>query len=496
MSINVCLPSNNQYLSKQNKLKNNEAVSFGSAPAPVFVVKKSSFLGKILPSFAFSASIITTLGYSLGSAGLFYDSYKENGDSVTKMFSNKKSKGIASEGVQTIIPTTKLGKLGLLSGKVAVTASASSGVACGLGEGVPMMALGEATNMSAGRIIETPIGTGLFGIGIGSVFSGLALDNTPELKLNHLKMMAENSIPKKAKMVARNMGDTMKEIGSSVVDIAKNITNPKFFKENFLEIAPRTVVFQESINKDGKVIISKALRHNKNYLMHAASFTLGLGGLGVIGFSLLKNKTAQKNSLRVEEGGFLFDNLGMTKYGLDKFSTGGKYAGSGYAVGGVINSISQIMGIDNKNGRAMQWAGIALVFLGFSVDRGKTLKKTLATAKKREQLTDVVREWKFDLTNLVDKNKPEELKKLLDEIKNNKPVTNTKFNQLEKTFTDVAGKKFVSDDEIKGTVSQKFGKEIADNFVPKKIADFEETKKVLQICTEKIFGSKDPTPVN
>lgn len=118
--------------------------------------------------------------------------------------------------------------------------------------------------------------------------------------------------------------------------------------------------------------------------MHASSFVLGLGGAGVILFSFINNKKAQKKSLNVEEGGFLVDNFGMTKYGLDKFTTGAKGAGSSYAVGGVINSLSQFMGIDNKSGRAMQWLGISLVFLGFSMDRGKTLRKALANSKKRE----------------------------------------------------------------------------------------------------------------
>lgn len=494
MTINNCLSANIHYSSSKNKFEKQKVVSFGSSKPPVFAVKKSSFLQNVLPVFAFAASVITTMGYLFGSGGLFYDSYKENGSSVKKMLFSKKPKAPSSEGVKTITPTTKIGKFGLNSAKVAITASSTAGVACGLGEGIPMMALGEATNITAGGIIETPIGTGIFGIGIASVFSGLALDNTPELKLNQFRLMAENKFSQKAKMVINNMKGTIKEIGSSVADMGKNILNPKFLKENILSGTPKTIVFRESINKDGKVIIDRALRHNRNYLMHAASFTLALGGAGVILFSVLKNNPKkQKASLHVEEGGFLFDNLGMTRYGLDKFTTGSKSAGSSFAVGGVINAVSQFVGLDDKNGRALQWLGVALVFLGFSVDRGKTLKKTLANSKYRSELTDVVREWKFDLSKITDT--PEQLKKLLKELKNNAPVTNEKFNRLEQAFTSSAKDEFKGEEEIRAVVAKSLGKEVADSFTPKKIADFEETKRVLGVCTEKIFGSLDPKPV-
>lgn len=493
MNVNICLSQGQISSQKPSNTKTPSNIVFGSSSAPVFKVKNQSFLQKFLPVFAFSSSSLATIGYAFGSAGLFYDSYKENNSNVKKMFSSNKPKGSSSEGVQTIKTSTDFGKMGLGAAKIGIVAAASSGIACGLGEGIPMMALGEATNLSAGPIVETPIGTGLFGIGIASIFSGLALDNTPELKLNHYKMMAEKDFSKKAKMVAQNMKTTIKEIGTSVFEMVKNLPNPKFFKENIFGLTPKTLIFQESINKDGKVTVSRALRHNKNYLMHAASFTLALGGAGVILFSLLDRKKTQKASLHVEEGGFLFDNLGMTKYGVDKITTGGKMAGSGYVVGGVINSVSQFMGIDNKNGRALQWLGIALVFLGFSVDRGRVLKKVLATSKTSTELTDVVREWKVDLSKLP--MSPNELKKLLNELKNNKPVTNDKFKKLEQSFISVASGNFKNEEALKRDLCSNLGKNDADFFEAKKISDFEETKRVLAICSEKTFGSKNPKPV-
>lgn len=493
MIFNACLPANIPYLNDYDKSK-QKLLSFGAAK-PVFAIKNQNPLKNFIPGLSFFAACISTLGYSLGSMGLFYDSYKENGNNIKKMFFAKKAKISSEEGVKTIKPITKIGEMGLIFAKIGITASAASGFTCGIGEGLPTMALGEATNIFAGPIIETPIGTGLFGIGIASIFSAYALENTPEIKLNHFKFMAEDKFSKKTKMVLHNIVDTFKEIGSSVFEMAKNIFNPKFFKENFLSTTPKTIVFQELINKDGKVTINKVLRHNKNYLMHAASFTLGLGGAGVVLCSLLGNKKAQKNSLYAEEGGFLFDNFGITKYGVDKLTTGSKLGGSGFALGGVLNSISQFMGLDNKNGRAMQWFGIALVFLGFSFDRGKHFKNTLANSKTRAELTDVVREWKFDLSKITDKNNPDELKKLLKELKEGKPITNEKFNKIEQTLIDSASEKFKTEAEIQSKLTKNLGKDISGNFKYQKIADFDSTQKALQICTEKIFGSKNPTPV-
>ena len=489
MSIDVCHSNHIKIALNKHVYEKVTPISFGSSK--LYKVKNSSFLKNALPIYAFIASNVASLGYLGGSAGLFYDSYKENDNNFKKMFSKK-----TKDGVQTIIPNTKIGKLGLKFAKIGIAASSAAGFACGLGEGIPMMALGEAINMGAAPIIETPIGTGLLGIGIATIFSGLAFDNTPELKLNHFHLMAEGKFSKKADLIAKNMLKTSKEISISVFEIAENIYKPKFLKENFLQGIPRILVFQESINKDGKIIISKVLRHNKNYLMHASSFILGLGGAGMVLFSLMKNKKAQKSSLHVEEGGFLFYNFGMTKYGLDKVTTGTKGSGSSYAVGGIINAVSQFMGIDNKNGRAMQWLGIALVFLGFSIDRGKTLKKMLADSKMRGELTDMVRQWKFDLSIMEDKNNPEVLKKLLKELKNDEKITNENFNNIEKVFMETVGGKFQKTGDILKELNNHLDKNIADNFQPKEVANFENVKKILEICTRKIFGSENPKPIN
>lgn len=479
-----------KYISKFSTAEKLEVgkPSFTSSQ-PLYKVTDKNFIKRFLPIIAFSASLISALGYFLGSTGLFYDFYKDN---QIKTYNHEHKKN--EDGVKTITTNTKLGKAGMFCTKIAITAAAIANVACGLGEGIPLMALGEASNLGAAPIIETPIGTGLFGIGIASIFAGLALDNTPELKLNELDLMAAKSSAK-IKLILKNTADTAKEIGGSILKIIKNSYKWSFWKENILQITPKTVVFSESVNKDGKVILSKMLRHHKNYLMHAASFTLAVGGVGIITASLLDRKKEQKLSLQVEEGGFLFDNLGITKYGLDKLTTGNKVSGTSFAVGGVTNAISQFMGLDNKDGRALQWLGIAGVFLGYTIDRGKHLKKSIKDAKFRPELTRVVREWKLDLSKIIqDKN---ELKKLLDEIKKGKMITNDKFLKLENIFKTVVGNSEIKPTkEMKKELEKHLGNDVFGKIRTQEVFNAENAKNVLKICTEKVFGNQNPQPIN
>lgn len=452
-----------------------------SLGTPLYVVKNQSLFKKVMPVTAFSGSVFGSIGYLVGGLGLFYDSFKE------KQTKNRIARP-QQDGVKTITASTELGKKSINITKLGMTATAIAGIACGLGEGMPLMALGEVTNLTSASIVETPIGTGLFGIGIASIFASMALDNTPELKLNELQVMAEKSPIKKLGIYGNNMLLTAKEISSSIFQISKNIFNPQFFKENIFQLTPNTVVFREEINKNGEIVFSKMLRHNKNYLMHASSFTLGVGGVGIILSSLLNKKKAQKASLAVEEGGFLFDNIGITRYGLDKLTTGGKSAGISYAIGGVINAVSQFMGIDNKEGRAMQWLGISGVFLGYAIDRGKTLRHALKMSKFRPELTSVVREWKLDLSRLI-KDKVE-LKKLLGELKSNTATTNKKFNKLEKSFKIAIGTKFKSTNKVQSVLKKKLESDILSQLKVKETADFDKTREILRVCSDKVFGSE------
>lgn len=483
--------------SSKKKLETKD-VSFTAAPpvdSPVkYAVIEKNIIKRSLPKIAFASSLVSAIGYFLGGFGLFYDLYID------------KKKGIKekkSDGVKTVTANTQVGKIGMTCTKVGLTAASVANIACGLGEGIPLMALGEASNLGAAPIIETPVGTGLFGIGIASIFAGLALDNTPEKKLNEFDLLAKDTFKDKLKLIGTNVADTAKEIAGSVVHIIKNIYKPSFWKEDLLKVIPTTVVFREAIDKDGNVKLMRELRHRKNYLMHAASFTLAVGGLGIILSSIFKANKPQKASLKVEETGFLFDNLGVTKYGLDRFTTNYKSSGTSFVVGGVLNAISQFLGLDNKEGRALQWIGIAGVFLGYTFDRGRFLKKSMENLREREALTKVIREWKVDLSKVVtDKI---ELKTLLYNIKNNKDIDNKTFLSLENIFKDAIGKdKFIQGEQVIPKINEslkKSGFDIVipnDNdklFKPEFESNLEENKEILKTCTIKMFGSENPTPI-
>lgn len=468
---------------------NNNNVAFKAEGPPLYAVKNMTPFKKAIPIISFIGACLAASGYAVGSFGLFYD------------LAESKRRGLVSpeqkEGAKTVTPNTEIGKTCMKLCKIGLFGSSLSGITCGIGEGLPIMTIGNITESTSVPIIETPIGTGLFGLAIACIFAALALDNTPELKLNHFRMMAKETAGEKAKMVVQNIGVALKEIFISLKEIAKNCFKPGFIKEAFFQGHPNTVVFQESINKEGKVILKKMLRHNRNYMMHTASFILGVGGISLAITKAVEWKSAQRQCLRVEEGGFLLDNFGMTRYGVDKFTTGGRSAGTSYAIGGVINAISQFMGLDNQDGRAMQWLGIALVFGGYMIDRGKFMHSFLKNCKTRPELTDVVREWKFDLSKLVKDKK--ELKQLLDQINKGESITNEQFQKLEEAVKKATAAEnnglFRSDAIVRAELEKILGKETSDIFTTHKIADAEETKTVLKTCTKKVFGSEDPEPI-
>lgn len=477
--------------------RGNNNVAFTAEGPPLYAVKNMTMFKKAIPVISFVGACMAAAGYATGSFGLFYD------------IAESKRRGLVSpeqkEGAKTVTPNTEIGKNCMKLAKIGLFGSSLSGITCGIGEGLPMMTIGNTTEAFSVPIIETPIGTGLFGLAIACIFAALALDNTPELKLNHFRMMAKDKVSDKAKMVFQNIGVGLKEILISIKEIAKNFYKPGFLKEAFFQGHPNTVVFRESINKDGKVVLTKMLRHNRNYMMHTASFILGVGGISLAVTKAIEWKSAQRQCLRVEEGGFLLDNFGITRYGVDKFTTGGKAAGTSFAIGGVINAVSQFMGLDNQDGRAMQWLGIAFVFGGYMMDRGKFMNEFLRNCKHRPELTDVVREWKFDLSKLIKDKK--ELKKLLDQInqvtnnkkKQNMQITNEQFRRLEEAVRRATAAEnnglFRSDEMVRAELEKALGKEIADIFTTHHIADAEETKEVLGVCSEKIFGSRNPEPV-
>lgn len=534
------------YKVNNERFLKNKKVSFSASAAPAvgktlaeqekflgYKVINMTFLKKAIPTIAFAGSVMAAVGYMTGSLGLFYDL------KVQKDRGEKPQVHKDADGAKTIEPKTKIGQTCVKLAKVGLFGSSLAGITCGIGEGLPMMTIGNTTEAFSVPIIETPVGTGLFGIAIASIFAALALDNTPEKKLNPFKLMAAKDAGEKVKIVASNIKTSLMEIVHSLAGVCKNCYKPDFWKENFIHFTPKYLVFDESINKAGKSTINAVLRHNRNYMMHIASFILGVGGISLALTKSLEIKKAQKNCLRTEEAGFLLDNIGMTRYGLDKFSIGNRAAGANFALGGVINAASQFMSLDNQDGRAMQWLGIAMVFGGYTVDRGRHMLGQFKNAKHRHELTDVVRHWKFDISSFIpDKAQAKEFIKQMKQVSgqvkdakvtnptfiklqesiqaaldeaNKKILRNPEIQNLEKTAltkeakaalekkkTDIVQKEVES--EIKKIFGEKTGAKTGESVlaIPFELNQVEEsitdTKKMLEICSEKVFG-KNPQRV-
>lgn len=532
---------NSYKLSNKSHLR-GKSVSFSGSPAAMKVgditadgqkflgykVQNMTLFKKAIPTISFVGSVMAALGYMTGSLGLFYD---------LKVLHDRGEKPVVhldKDGAKTIEPKTKIGQNCMKIAKVGLFGSSLAGITCGIGEGLPMMSIGNTTEAMSVPIIETPIGTGLFGLAMASVFAALALDNTPEKKLNLLKVMAAKTPGAKAGIVAKNIGSSMMEVVHSLVGVGKNCYKPSFWKENFLHLTPKYVVFDEAINKAGKSTINAALRHNRNYMMHIASFILGVGGVSLALSKAFDKKEIQRNCLRVEEGGFLLDNIGMTRYGLDKFTVGKTAAGTNFALGGVINAISQFMGLDNQDGRAVQWFGIAMVFAGYAVDRGKFMFAQFKDSKQRGELSDVVRHWKFDISKMIpDKKQAKEFIKQMKQIEahvEGAKVTNStfvklkdtvqaaidsansaiarnqeiqKFEKIAKTAEEKAAlekkKTAIVQSTVEAAIKRAFGQQTGESspslkFELDQFESISDTVSRLNICSEKVFG-KNPVKV-
>ena len=83
MNIKNCRVKNLEIPSYRDYSQSRNEVSFGSQP-PIYKFKNAGLLKKALPGAAFLCSVGTVLGYAVGSAGLFYDSYNKNNKSLKK----------------------------------------------------------------------------------------------------------------------------------------------------------------------------------------------------------------------------------------------------------------------------------------------------------------------------------------------------------------------------------------------------------------------------
>jgi hypothetical protein len=415
-------------------------------------------------TMSFITATTSMLGFAVGGSGLTSDwlndlSHKKNkleAQNAPKMnpvfakYSSAQQEGAkiakkSKEGAKTIVPGTLFSKIGLKFAKIGIAFSGIAGIFNGVSMGLPLMSLGETLNLCSSPIIETPLGTGLFGIALSFVFSGRALENDPMLKMDRVALKNKKGLAAKAGYVVNNMlgcGKSVLVTGKEFVtktskifstDKATRSEGLNFFKDSVFSIKPKKLVIQEFLDHEGKVVVKTGFQNNP-YLMHAASIILALGGTTLALSSLFKQKTGQKVGLKTYETGGSFDNMSLSRAGLEKFvmaqsGTAGRISGALQGLCGVTILAGQ-PGVDEKWGRGIQWVGSALLFAVFAVER---FPKAFKIVREKALPQTLIRQWELDLTKMY--KRPElkdhidgsKLKSRLDSIINNVKNADTNF---------------------------------------------------------------------
>jgi hypothetical protein len=361
----------------------------------------------LVGALSVATSFGASLAYGIGGSGLWFEQIQK-----PKHEPQSKKK---ETGIKTIAPQTSFGKIGVKAGQSAVFLTSLSGISSGVAMGLPLMSLGEGLNLGAAPIIQTPVGTGLFGIGLGAVWATLAQEDDHSLQLDS-KALKTMSLPQKGRYLLQNMGKTLKASFEDGIMLPKQaialfgndkVNAQRFFQDTLFSLASRKVALEQHLKADGSFHYAMKNVPTKSYVMSFASLMLMLGGASVVASELLfpKQKSLHKKALQFEEAGFFADNIGVTRFGLDKFTQssglGGKARGVGYATGGVVNAVSQFMSLDETYGRATQWLGVALVFLGFGFDRYGMLQKALKSRTHGSELTKLVQSLHLDLRDVM-----------------------------------------------------------------------------------------------
>lgn len=424
-----------------------------------FLLKKKEV--QYWDTFSFLTAVTSATGFAIGGVGLLSDYLskenkqnpaKKNPGNLPDAFKNFDANGTAEAsngtgkgkkedvGAKTIVPSTKFSKMGMTFAKIGIAFSGIAGIFNGVSMGLPLMAAGEALNLAASPIVETPVGTGLFGIALAAVFAGRALEGDPVLKLDKSKLKQEKGLKNKSLYVINNMKNSALAVWDSTKTIGRHIGGlfkadkkaeaMSFFRDSVFSIKPKKLVIQEFVNKDGMVKTALGFKNNP-YLMHSASLVLAIGGATLALSSLMKSKTGQKVGLKTYEAGGSLDNLGLSKWGMEKAVTAGSPGAkvAGYLLGASgLTILAGQPGVDEKWGRGIQWIGTALLFSVFAVER---LPKAFKTLKSKPEFNSLIRQFEVDLTQLYsNKELKQKLKSIVKAVANNEKIDDPAVNRL------------------------------------------------------------------
>jgi len=500
--------------------------------AKKFLLKNKKF--QTWDTFSFLTAVTSATGFAIGGVGLLSDYLSKekqqtalkNSASVLDSFKSFETAGTQGaipntkedkkdgkkEGAKTITPSTKFSKTGMTFAKIGIAFSGIAGIFNGISMGLPLMAAGEALNLCSSPIIETPIGTGLFGIALAAVFSGRALENDPELKLDNAKLAKKEGLKNKAAYIMENIKgcatavwESGNTIRTNLVDLAKKDKRKEamsFFRDNVFSIKPKKLVLQEFIDEKGVVTIARGFKNNP-YLMHGASLLLAAGGTILALSSMIKSSTGQKVGLKTYEVGGSLDNLSLSRWGMEKASTaavgspGAKLAGYLLGASGLTILAGQ-PGVDEKWGRGIQWVGTALLFSVFAVERfPKAFKKLVS----QPEFKTLVRQWEVDLTKVYsNKELKPKLGEIVKAIANGTEIKDPLVKQIIETAEGVLKKSVQNEMKIKKMAkkgikiepvslyrSTETAEEISNKIMATKMKTGFKAKKGVNIPTEKIY---------
>jgi len=488
-------------INHQNKIQFNgnlsqiPKLSAGYIPKQITLAKKEI---PIIDILSFITAFTGFTGFSIGGAGLLYDflndirtkkgkipvpvdSLLDKNDVFTEFKAKIKTNTIKNQhkaGVNTVTPNTEFGKIGLQFAKAANGISAAAGVFNGLSMRLPLISVGELINIGASPVLETPFGTGLFGIALASIYAGRALDLDPSLKLDPIKFNSCPTIGKKAFCVYENIINSIKEVLKSSKLFYKNFiglftsdrkNSINFFTSNLFSVKPKQLLLQEFVNKEGKTVLKVAFKNNP-YLMHLASLILATGG-GILAISSILNfPVGQKIGLRTFNVGNMFDNMSLMRWGMQKSvmsrTAAEKVSGKmcEIAGGGILASQP---GIDATWGRGIQFVGIAALMASFAFDRTHNVIRLFKNSSTKEELISLVRQWELDLTKIFPDKKS--FKENIDSIMKSVNQDTEFYNQELKTIYETVKSVIIQEKQNINSVNNLFSFNPDSKIMAKKI---------------------------
>jgi len=323
------------------------------------------------------------------------------GGSLEEVDSNK-------EGVHTLRPKTKWGKLGLEFGRIfGVGLAQSSGIFNGISMRFPLLSFGDGLALLSVPYIHKPFGMGLFQIGMASIFACRAMEQDERFKIDMNIWHQKKGFKDKSIYVLKNMASCIGEMLNSTKTILINLANlfgnekkrhnaNYFFKNEFFPLKPRFVLLAEQLTSTGKSYVQPIMKATPHFL-HASSLLVGIGGIILTVGSLINDRMTKIIGYRTTNVGGTMDNIAYFKQGFEKTAFGNPASGISANIAGLVLLAGQGFQ-DTLLGRGVFWVGISSLFMAFALDQRTFLRTALSKRKNPlwSQANAMIRRWELN----------------------------------------------------------------------------------------------------